>query len=80
MAERMAKGEFCADRLISRFVTRYHIAVSQANAKYLIQTKGLPQHKVIVIRNGCDPVQFTPNRPEPQASANLWGSVATTSC
>ncbi len=58
------KGNFQVDRLISRFVT-YHIAVSRANAKYLVQTKGLPQRKVVVIRNGCDPGQFTPDRPEP---------------
>lgn len=53
------KRHFFADRLVGRCVDAY-IAVSQANARYLTDKKGLPQEKIRVIRNGIDPVEFEP--------------------
>lgn len=60
------KGSFAIDRLVGRFVTRY-IAVSEANAEYLINQKRLPRRKVTVVRNGIalerfDPAQVAPPR------------------
>lgn len=46
------KSSFAIDRAVGRFVD-YFIAVSEANARYLVQHKGLKKEKVIVIRNGC---------------------------
>jgi L-malate glycosyltransferase len=56
------KGAFWMDRVIGQCVTHY-IAVSQSNANYLVETKGMHPGKVITIRNGCDVTQFTPGRP-----------------
>ena len=58
------KSRFVVDRLAGRFVD-YYIAVSRANAKYLVETKGLPPRKVIVIQNGCDLTRFDPARQAP---------------
>lgn len=58
------KGRFVVDRAVARCVDRY-IAVSEANARYLIEHKGIPARKVIVIRNGCDTVRFDPTREAP---------------
>jgi glycosyltransferase involved in cell wall biosynthesis len=65
------KGRFTVDRLVGRFVHRY-IAVSEANARYLVEDKGLPARKVTVIRNGCDLERFDPARPP---SADLRASL-----
>ena len=59
------KGSFAVDRLVGRFVTRY-IAVSEANARYLVNQKGLAAKKVVVIQNGCDLDRFSPNQPAPR--------------
>jgi glycosyltransferase involved in cell wall biosynthesis len=53
------KGRFVVDRLVGRFVDRY-IAVSEANARYLVEQKGLPARKITVIHNGCDIGRFDP--------------------
>jgi glycosyltransferase involved in cell wall biosynthesis len=58
------KSRFFVDRFVGRFVDRY-IAVSEANARYLVETKGLPPTKVTVIQNGCDITRFDPTRPPP---------------
>lgn len=58
------KGRFVVDRLAGRFVHRY-IAVSEANARYLVEEKGLPARKVSVVHNGCDVVRFKPGRRAP---------------
>src|SRR5271166_3651083 len=50
---------FTVDRVAGRFVDRY-IAVSYANARYLIEEKGLPEKKVRVIQNGTDVSRFNP--------------------
>lgn len=51
------KGSFAVDRLVSRVVSRY-IAVSEANARYLVDEKGIPAQRVRVIRNGIDLARF----------------------
>lgn len=53
------KGGFAVDRFAGRFVDHY-IAVSEANARYLVKQKGLPAQKVVVIHNGCDLKRFEP--------------------
>jgi glycosyltransferase involved in cell wall biosynthesis len=52
-------NSFTVDRIASRFVDRY-VAVSYANARYLIAVKGLPERKVHVIQNGTDLSRFNP--------------------
>lgn len=66
------KSRFVADRLAGRFVD-YYIAVSEANGRYLVQRKGLPAQKVIVIRNGCDIGRFDPGRPAPPSLKKSLG-------
>lgn len=51
------KSHFYIDRLAARAVDAF-IAVSEANARYLIEVKGLPPRKVRVVRNGIDPARF----------------------
>ncbi|HXN24899.1 MAG TPA: glycosyltransferase family 4 protein [Candidatus Dormibacteraeota bacterium] len=51
------KSSFALDRAVGRCVD-YFIAVSQANASYLIHKKGLPKEKIVVIRNGCELSRF----------------------
>jgi glycosyltransferase involved in cell wall biosynthesis len=51
------KSSFAVDRAVGRFVD-YYIAVSQSNARYLVESKRLPSRKVIVIHNGCDLRRF----------------------
>jgi glycosyltransferase involved in cell wall biosynthesis len=52
------------DRMAGRFVDRF-IAVSEANARYLIEEKRLPARKVSVIHNGCDLRKFSPETSDP---------------
>lgn len=59
------KGSFAVDRFLGRFVTHY-IAVSEANARYLVEEKRIPAKKVTVIRNGIDLTRFDPARLRPQ--------------
>jgi glycosyltransferase involved in cell wall biosynthesis len=67
---------FTVDRFAGRFVHRY-IAVSYANARYLVEEKGLPEKKVRVIQNGTDLSRFNPaHTPPPGMRAELGiGSV-----
>lgn len=70
------KGRFIVDRLAGRCVDRY-IAVSEANARYLIEEKGLPASKVAVIRNGCDLGRFdSARRPSPGLRERLGFGAA----
>lgn len=46
------KSNFLIDRLAGFFVDRY-IAVSEANARYLVEQKRIPASKVTIIQNGC---------------------------
>ncbi|MBK5290871.1 MAG: glycosyltransferase family 4 protein [Acidobacteriia bacterium] len=59
------KSHYYIDRLIGRFVDHY-IAVSEANARYLVEVKRLPASKISVIPNGCDVSSFDPHRPAPR--------------
>ncbi len=58
------KSRFFVDRAAGSFVNRY-IAVSEANAAYLADSKGIPRRKIAVIRNGCDLSRFSVNRTVP---------------
>jgi glycosyltransferase involved in cell wall biosynthesis len=58
------KGRFVVDRWVGRFVDHY-IAVSEANARYLTEEKGLPGRKIFVIWNGIDLTRFNPAHPAP---------------
>ena len=65
------KSNFAIDRVVGRCVDRY-IAVSEANARYLVQEKGLPAKKVRVIRNGSDIRRFDPeHKPAGSLKASL---------
>jgi glycosyltransferase involved in cell wall biosynthesis len=55
------KSSNLPDRAFGYFVD-FFIAVSEANASYLINQKGLPRGKVVVIRNGCDLSRFSVTR------------------
>ena len=61
VAENWRKGwltsSYLPDRIFGKFVD-YFIAVSEANGRYLIDKKGLPEKKVVVVRNGCDLTRF----------------------
>jgi glycosyltransferase involved in cell wall biosynthesis len=52
------------DRFVGRFVDHY-VAVSKANARYLVEQKGLPAEKIVVIHNGCDLKRVEPFQPAP---------------
>lgn len=58
------KGSFVIDRVVGRCVD-YFIAVSEAQRRYLVEEKGLPKEKVIVILNGADLGRFDPGRRAP---------------
>ncbi len=58
------KSRFFVDRAVGRMVD-YYIAISEANARYLVETKGLPKHKIVVIRSASDVKRFDPARPAP---------------
>jgi glycosyltransferase involved in cell wall biosynthesis len=61
----LIKGSYAIDRAIASCVDHY-IAVSEANARYLINEKRLPSEKVHVIHNGCDLNKYDPHRSVPQ--------------
>ena len=58
------RGHFLIDRVAGRAVNRY-IAVSEANARYLVDTKRLPSQKIQVIQNGCNLERFRTVQPSP---------------
>lgn len=66
------KGSHAIDRLVGRFVDHY-IAVSEANARYLAEEKGLPREKVRVIYNGCDLKRLDHARPVPREMKRALG-------
>jgi glycosyltransferase involved in cell wall biosynthesis len=69
------KSHYLVDRLAGRCVD-YFIAVSEANARYLVTEKGLPERKVVVIHNGSDLTRFRPDHPRPQALRETLGFAA----
>jgi glycosyltransferase involved in cell wall biosynthesis len=56
------KGRFFVDRLVGLTVKHY-IAVSAANADYLVRKKGLPSNKITVIYPGTDLTRFEADQP-----------------
>jgi len=66
------KGNYALDRFAGRFVDHY-IAVSEANARYLIDEKGFPAKKVHVIHNGCDLAKFKPGHLVPDTIRKALG-------
>ncbi|WP_179131021.1 glycosyltransferase family 4 protein [Candidatus Entotheonella palauensis] len=55
------KGQFVIDRLVAGCVNHI-IAVSEAAARFLIEHKRIPAHKITVIPNGRDLRAFQPGR------------------
>ena len=68
----LIKGSFVVDRAVGRCVDHY-IAVSEANARYLVEEKGLPAAKVHVIRNGCDLTKYSPEWKAPPSLKDSLG-------
>lgn len=66
------KSRFFVDRFAGHFVDHY-IAVSQANARYLIEEKKLSEQKIRVIRNGCDIRHFNPEHQAPRGLKQSLG-------
>lgn len=66
------KSNYAIDRAMGHFVN-YFIAVSEANARYLVEVKGLPSHKIRVILNGIDLRRFDPTRPVPSGLKEKLG-------
>jgi glycosyltransferase involved in cell wall biosynthesis len=66
------KSRYVVDRLVGRCVDRY-IAVSEANALYLVDEKALPRKKVMIIRNGCDLGRFDPSALPPAGLRSSLG-------
>ncbi len=66
------KSRFVVDRLAGCFVD-YYIAVSEANARYLAQRKGVPADKIVVIHNGCDIERFNPAHQPPPGFKRTLG-------
>jgi glycosyltransferase involved in cell wall biosynthesis len=62
------KGNFWLDRQASRLIDRF-IAVSQATAQYLHESKGIPRNKIAVIPNGRDLKSLRPPDSEERARA-----------
>jgi glycosyltransferase involved in cell wall biosynthesis len=68
----LIKGHYVVDRIVGRCVDHY-VAVSEANARFLVQKKGLPARKVHVIHNGCDLKRFDPERLAPPGMKQSLG-------
>jgi glycosyltransferase involved in cell wall biosynthesis len=66
------KSRYFVDRLVGRFVD-YYVAVSEANARYLVDQKGLPAEKIVVIHNGCDLKRIEPFQPAPTGLRSSLG-------
>lgn len=66
------KSHYFVDRLAGRFVD-YYIAVSEANARYLIKEKGLPTGKVRVIHNGSNLRRLNRARTAPEEMKRTLG-------
>jgi glycosyltransferase involved in cell wall biosynthesis len=75
LSERWRRSWFTSRFVVDRFVGRsvdHYIAVSEANARYLSEEKGLPSKKIVVIHNGCDLANFAPShRPPAGLKASL---------
>jgi glycosyltransferase involved in cell wall biosynthesis len=80
VSERWRKGRlkssYAVDRAVGRCVDRY-VAVSNANAQYLVEEKRLPPAKIAVIHNGCDLTRFNPAHEVPSGLRESLGFGAT---
>ncbi len=70
------KGSYLVDRCVGRTVDHY-IAVSAANADYLIAQKGLPAEKIVVIQSGSNVSRFDPARRAPEGLKQGLGFAET---
>lgn len=66
------KSKFIVDRAVSHLIDRY-IAVSEANSRYLIAEKGIPEKKVSVIQNGCSIERVDPSGAHPEGIRESLG-------
>jgi glycosyltransferase involved in cell wall biosynthesis len=66
------KSKFIVDRAVCHLIDRY-IAVSEANSRYLIRRKRIPERKVSVIRNGCSIERVDPLRAHPEGIRESLG-------
>jgi glycosyltransferase involved in cell wall biosynthesis len=66
------KSHFLIDRFTARFVD-YVISVSSATARYLVEQKGLPANKLVVIRGAANLKPFDPSRPVPEGLKESLG-------
>lgn len=66
------KSHFVVDRAVARLVDRY-IAVSEANARYLIEEKRIPRGKISVIQNGCSIDRVDPSKARPEGIREKLG-------
>jgi len=69
------KSRFLVDRAVGRCIDRY-IAVSEANCRYLVESKGLPRHKITVVHNGVDLRRFDPAHEVPAGLKASLGFAA----
>lgn len=58
------KANYGVDRVVGRCVD-YYLANCQANARYLVEEKGLPEAKVVLIYHGDDLKRFHPDHRPP---------------
>jgi glycosyltransferase involved in cell wall biosynthesis len=58
------KANYAIDRVVGRCVD-YYLANCQANARYLVDEKGLPAEKVVLIYHGDDLSRFHPDHRPP---------------
>lgn len=66
------KSKYFVDRSVGKLIDHY-IAVSSANARYLIEQKKLPATKIRVIQNACNVDHFYPSRPVPPGMRRALG-------
>lgn len=66
------KSKFIVDRAVGHLIDHY-IAVSEANARYLIEQKRIPARKVSVIQNGCSMERVDPSRACPEGIRESLG-------
>lgn len=67
-----SQSKYFVDRLVGKLVDHY-IAVSSANARYLIEEKELPARKIQVINNGCNVERFSPGYSAPAGMRHALG-------
>ena len=66
------KSKFIVDRAVCHLIDRY-IAVSEANSRYLIGRKRIPERKVSVIQNGCSIERVDPLKAHPEGIRESLG-------